>query len=273
MEQAINTKFFWAAFITYSIAMVSYLLIIATEKSWLIRLSHGAMAGGLLFQTLGLIVRTLELKHLPLANMYEYITVFIWFAGIGYFIVIRLIKNALVGALCGMVIFMLMVAASLLPKEGSTQLLPALQSYWLQIHVTLAAASEAIFAIGFASSILYFIKGACAKKGKLYSRIPNQEVLDMITYRAIAIGYPLFTVGALFAGAIWAQQAWGSFWSWDPKETCSLVVWIIYSLYLHARLVRGVRGALPHILSIGGFIAAILTFFSSMVLGGLHAYT
>lgn len=272
MQQYLNTTFFWVAFIGYSCAVLSYLILIITEKKII---AHGSilfMFAAFVNHTIGIALRTFELQHAPLANMFEYLVCFAWFAGIGYFILIKRVSNNLVGALSGAVIFMLMAAASLLPKEGTTQLLPALRSYWLLIHVSLAAASEGAFAVGFISSVLFLMKLRLSGSPHCTLRFPKSSLLDMITYRAIAVGYPLFTVGALFAGAIWAHQAWGSFWSWDPKETSSLVVWIVYSAYLHLRLVKGTRGTVLHILSIAGFIAAVLTFFSSMVLGGLHAY-
>lgn len=272
MDQVLNIKMFTIAFICYFCAIISYLILIASEKKPVLRACIFFMSFAFVFHTLGIIYRIIEYKHPPLSNMYEFMTVLAWFACIGYFIMLRLVKNWIVGALNGAVIFMLTAAASLLPKEGTTQLLPALRSYWLQIHVTLAAASEGAFAVGFASSILYLVKPKLAGSSRIASRLPDINLLDTITYRAIAVGYPLFTIGALFAGAIWAHQAWGSFWSWDPKETCSLVVWIIYSAYLHVRIIQGSRGKAPHILSILGFAAAILTFFSSLFLGGLHSY-
>lgn len=272
MEGLLNIKFFTVAFICYFAAIISYLILIATEKKPVLKLSIFFMILSFVFHTLGIVFRIIEYRHPPLANMYEFMTVLAWFACVGYFVIVRYVKNWIVWALNGAVIFMLMVAASLLPKEGTAQLLPALRSYWLQIHVTLAAASEGAFAVGFASSVLFLIKSKLTNSSIIASRLPDVALLDTITYRAIAVGYPLFTIGALFAGAIWAHQAWGSFWSWAPKETCSLVVWIIYSAYLHVRIIRGSRGTIPHMLSIAGFTAAILTFFSSMILGGLHSY-
>lgn len=272
MELFINTKLFYGAFFSYSLAVLSYLILIAIEKRSIVRAGIFFMSLGFFFHTFGIIFRTIELKHAPLANMFEYMTALAWFAGVGYFIMLKLVKNWLFGALTGMVIFMLMVAASLLPKEGTMQLMPALRSYWLKIHVTLAAASEGAFAVGFVSSILFLLKSSLPESSKFSARLPETSLTDTLTYRAIAVGYPMFTVGALFAGAIWAHQAWGRFWSWDPKETCSLVVWIIYSAYLHIRIIRGTRGKLVHVLSIVGFAAAVLTFFSSMFLGGLHSY-
>jgi len=272
MELYINTRLFYGAFFSYSLAILSYLILIALEKRPVLRTGILFMSIGFFLHTLGIIFRTVELQHAPLSNMFEYLTVLAWFAAVGYFMLLRYVQNRLFGALSGMVIFILMAAASLLPKEGAMQLMPALRSYWLKIHVTLAAASEGAFAVGFVSSILFLLKSSLPYSSRFGARLPETTVADTITYRAIAVGYPMFTIGALFAGAVWAHQAWGSFWSWDPKETCSLVVWIIYSAYLHIRIVRGTRGKVVHVLSIVGFIAAVLTFFSGMFLGGLHSY-
>jgi cytochrome c-type biogenesis protein CcsB len=240
------------------------------------RLSRAAtlfMALGFVFQTMAIIARTVISGHLPLTNMFEYITVLAWFAAMAYLISAFTLKSRLIEAFTGPVIFM-HVSASLLPKEASTQLMPALQSYWLQIHVSMAAAGEAVFLVAFVASVLYLIK--TRKKapvpGSFRDRLPSVGALDEVTYKGIIIGYPLFTLGALFAGAIWAYKAWGNFWSWDPKETCSLIVWIIYSLYLHARLARGWRGKRTAWLSIIGFLTTLLTFFSNLILGGLHSY-
>ena len=119
---------------------------------------------------------------------------------------------------------------------------------------------------------MYFMKKFIAR-GTFIDRLPQPDRLDLVSHKAIIIGYPVFTVGALFAGAIWAEQAWGSFWSWDPKEVCSLIVWLIYTIYFHVRFLRGWRGSKTAIISILGFIAALLTFFSNMFLSGLHSYS
>jgi cytochrome c-type biogenesis protein CcsB len=204
--------------------------------------------------------------------MFEYIGVFAWFAAILYFVTLAIYRQQIVGAFVGPVIFMLMVSASLLPKEPSSRLMPALQSHWLKIHVSLAAFSEAAFLVAFACNVMYFIRKALPESSGLRGRFPSAGALDRISHKAIVVGYPLFTVGALFAGMIWAEQAWGRFWSWDPKEVGSLVVWLVYTAYFHARLVRGWRGTRTAILSMTGFTCALLSFFGNMVFGGLHAY-
>jgi ABC-type transport system involved in cytochrome c biogenesis permease subunit len=106
----------------------------------------------------------------------------------------------------------------------------------------------------------------------LRDKLPRLELLDEAGYKSIAVGWPLFTVGALIAGAIWAHQAWGVFWSWDPKEVGSLVVWLVYALYLHSRAKWGLRANWCAVTAVLGFVAAMLTLVGNLVLGGLHAY-
>jgi cytochrome c-type biogenesis protein CcsB len=129
--------------------------------------------------------------------------------------------------------------------------------------VTLSFIGESFFIVAFVSSILY-----------LGSRDEEKrERLDRLTYTSIGIGYPIFTVGALIFGAIWAQTAWGNYWSWDPKETWALITWLVYTAFLHTRLVRRLRGRISAILSIVGFAFTIFTFFGvNYLLSGLHSY-
>jgi cytochrome c-type biogenesis protein CcsB len=269
-----DVKLFWFSFICYFAATFLHFAYMAFNRERLSKAATLFMGLGFAFQTAAITVRTAVSGHLPLTNMFEYISTLAWFAAMVYLISAFTLKSRLIESATGPVIFILYICASLLPKEASQQLIPALQSYWLQIHVSMAAAGEAVFLVAFVSSLLYLIKSRSSppEPGSFRDRLPSAETLDEVTYKAIMIGYPLFTLGALFAGAIWAYKAWGNFWSWDPKETCSLIVWIIYSIYLHARFTRGWRGKRAAIISIIGFIAALMTFFSNMVLGGLHSY-
>jgi cytochrome c-type biogenesis protein CcsB len=272
MEQPISTVFLYIAIIGYGTALVSALILLASGKRLFSVTSLALVALAMIMHTVALLARTLELGHPPITNLHEYMTTLAWFAAFGYFFIIRTLKNDLVAAFTIAIILMLMFIAALLPGEGTKNLMPALRSYWLYIHVTAAAASEGLFAIGCVASILYFVKSYLSPKSRLREKLPQERQLDAIAHRTIVVGYVLFTLGALFAGAIWAYRAWGSFWSWDPKETSSLIVWIIYSAYLHLRINRRTEGKLPHLLSIIGFLAALATFFSSMFLGGLHSY-
>jgi len=160
-------------------------------------------------------------------------------------------------------IVLLAVASSPnLPKEPLPPI-PALRSHWLVLHVTFSFIGEAFFVLAFSASIYYLAVKNDRKK----------ETADQLIYTSIGIGYPIFTVGALIFGAIWAQYAWGSYWSWDPKETWALVTWIVYTGYLHTRFVKRMKGKLSAILSIVGFCFTIFTFFGvNYLMSGLHSY-
>jgi len=148
------------------------------------------------------------------------------------------------------------------PKELLAPI-PALRSGWLALHVAFSFVGEAFFVASFAASLAFLATKDEARK----------LAYDRITYTAIAIGYPVFTAGALVFGAIWAQRAWGRWWSWDPKETWALVTWLIYSLYLHLRFIRRRKDSLPSVVAVVGFLCTLFTFFGvNYLLSGLHSY-
>ncbi len=267
-----DVQFFWLSFISYSVACLLYVVFLAIGRKKVSVAATVFMGIGLVLQTIAIVLRSIAAHHIPNTNMFEYISLFAWFAAILYFVALRVYKTPIIGAFVSPVIFMLMASASLLPKDMSIRLMPALHSYWLQIHVSVAALGESAFVVGFAVNIMYFFKKWLPQNSPFASRLPDLKTLDIMSYKAVTVGYPLFTIGALFAGAIWAEQAWGTFWSWDPKEVGSLIVWLVYTAYLHARLVRGWIGTRAVVLSSIGFLCTLLTFFAKLVLGGLHAY-
>jgi ABC-type transport system involved in cytochrome c biogenesis permease subunit len=158
---------------------------------------------------------------------------------------------------------LLCVASSPLAPKELLAPLPALRSGWLVAHVALSLVGEAFFVVGFVASIAYL---ASRDEGR-------RTEYDRLAYTSIALGFPIFTTGALVFGMIWAQRAWGSWWSWDPKETWALATWLVYTLYLHLRLARGKRGALTAWASVLGFLCTAFTFFGvNFLLAGLHSY-
>jgi cytochrome c-type biogenesis protein CcsB len=161
------------------------------------------------------------------------------------------------------VVGLVALASSPLMPKGATPLVPALQSYWLWLHVSVTLLGEAFFAVAFVSSILYLAADTEEKKDRL----------DSLSYRAVAVGFPLFTLGGLVFGMVWAYRAWGSYWTWDPKEVWSLITWFVFALYLHTRIVMGWKGKRSAIIAIVGFLAALFTYFGvNYLLAGLHSY-
>jgi cytochrome c-type biogenesis protein CcsB len=259
--------FFWIAFWCYLVATVGAAAYAGLRRPKVRMFTFLMTIAGLAANTVALVIRSMLSGHPPVTNLFEYLSFFAWAIVVGFVLIWRRKGLELLIVFAAPVAFGMMVMASLFPARLTQQLIPALQSYWLWIHVSLAVLAEAAFAVAFVASVLYLV-GAC----RGFRSGPGAQALDAVTYRAIGVGFPLFTIGALFAGAVWAQRAWGSPWSWDPKETSSLVVWLIYAIYLHARLVRGLRGAGVATLSVVGFAMTVFTVLGSTILGGLHSY-
>jgi len=160
-------------------------------------------------------------------------------------------------------IALLAIASSPIAPNDVVPPIPALQSYWLVLHVTLSFIGESFFVVAFICAIYYLTT----------RNEERRKSLDRLTYTTIAIGYPIFTAGALIFGAVWAQTAWGTYWSWDPKETWALITWLVYTAYLHTRFVKRFRGKISAILAIVGFAFTMFTFFGvNYLLAGLHSY-
>ena len=417
----LDVKFFYIAFWLYFAGFLAFSLYIPFRRKNISTTGIILMGLGLVPQTAAIFIRWATSDHVPLSNMYEYMSLMSWMAVLSLLILIQRYKRPLIGSFISPLVFMLMVCASLLPKEVSQQLVPALQSYWLTIHVTLAALGSGTFVVACAVSFIYLMKvhrrqpptgipgkanlywlGAYAGfpivfflillitgllpnsrmtfnfwgaayttwgpfmialgmalplasilfpivYGKTLKKIDksefgsnlfaltslglliaglvagianvegiftltersplrifelfgviavlllpayflcywliyirggaflekmefNLDLLDEINYKAITLGYPLYTVGALFAGAIWAETAWGQFWSWDPKEVGALIIWLFYSGFLHARYNRQWKGSRAAILAVFGFLMVLLSFFGNYFFGGQHAY-
>jgi cytochrome c-type biogenesis protein CcsB len=218
------------------------------------------------FMSAFIAVRIIATGHGPFTSMYEFAIAFVW----GILLMGMLFSwryRSLIINLAGMVVSsILLIYAGSLSTQASP-LVPALQnSILLSSHVASAVIAYGAFTISFATSVFYMIQ-----KGNRYAFLPDSSTLENISYRSVIIGFPFMTL-VIVLGALWADIAWGRFWGWDPKETASLVTWLIYAGYLHTRILRGWRGRKTAILLIVGFVAVILTFFGNYIFNGLHAY-
>ncbi len=223
------------------------------------------LASALLFYTI--IDRSIKINFVAITNTFESL---VFYAGvISLVLFIYRIKNKdqtlpliIFGGTVITIILLAIASSPIAPKEVLPPV-PALQSAWLVLHVSFAFIGEAFFAISFVAAIYYlFVKDK-----------DKQKNIDRIIYTSIAIGFPIYTAGALIFGAIWAQYAWGSFWSWDPKETWSLITWLTYTVYLHTRFIKKLKGKPSAIFAIIGFVFTIFTYFGvNFLLSGLHSY-
>jgi cytochrome c-type biogenesis protein CcsB len=244
-------------------------------------IATGLAALGVVVHTFGLGLRWVEsyrmgIGHAPLSNMYESMSFFALCVMGAYLVVEWRFKAKTLGAVVAPIAFIILASNALFFPDDIRPLVPALQSDWLLYHVITSFVSYGAFAVSFGISMLYLVKMKAEKgglkEGSLLGMFPDLKVLDEVNYKSIAVGFPLLSLG-IITGAAWANYAWGTYWSWDPKETWSLITWFIYAAYLHARLTRGWQGRRAAWLSIIGFAAVVFTYFGvNFLLSGLHSY-
>nr|YP_009294474.1 cytochrome c biogenesis protein [Asparagopsis taxiformis]AOM65957.1 cytochrome c biogenesis protein [Asparagopsis taxiformis] len=260
--------------------------------------------------SISLILRWINYKHFPLSNLYESLVFLTWGITFIHLIVEKQNKTKLIGAISTPVaLFIIAFASFLLPTEmqKATPLVPALRSNWLMMHVSIMMISYATLIIGSLLSILFLIISESKNikqqnniyssshishsqielnsynpsnlkiqsnnhTSKSYNRMNLLQSIDNLSYRTIGLGFPLLTIG-IIAGAVWANEAWGSYWSWDPKETWALITWLIFASYLHSRLTKSWQGKKPAILASIGFIIVWICYLGVNFFGkGLHSY-
>ena len=229
----------------------------ATMLGWLAVCALGA----------GLVFRAIATGHGPFANMYEFSLAFAFGTLVAYMWFERKYHQRILALIAMPVALAMMGYASTIPSTIEP-LVPALQNnLLLTVHVAVAIVAYGSFSIAFGAAVLYLVQPEGGRWG-----LPKPQVLDEIGYRAVVVGYPFLTL-TIILGAVWANTAWGTYWSWDPKETASLVTWLIYGAYLHARVVRGWRGSRAAWLLVLGFAAVLFTYFGNLFFGGLHSYS
>lgn len=270
MEKVIYFEelFFTISFIAYVIAAIGFFAFVVTSKDKLGKGSVFISLAGFILHTAAMVLRVIESGRLPFSNQFEFASSFAWGIVLCYLFVHYYYKFTAVGAFVMPLAFLVMGYASMLPKTIKP-LMPALQSRWLILHVGTAVVSYGAFAVACGLAIIYLVN---LNKPKDKGILPNPEACDYLSYRVIAFGYLMLTI-VILSGAIWAQQAWSRYWGWDPKETWSLITWIIYSVYLHLRYHRGWKGKPAAWFAIIGFICVIFTFIGvNVLLPGLHSY-
>lgn len=216
--------------------------------------------------------------HIPLSNQFESMVFFALVIVLVYLFMESKYGIRTMGAFVTPIASLILALTTLSGTfSGEIQpLVPALQSNWLTYHVITCFFGYAAFAVSCAVSIMFLLKLRSKEFGKdqitLYKVLPDSDLLEDLSYKAIAIGFPMLTLG-IITGAAWANYAWGSYWSWDPKETWSLITWFVYATFLHARIARGWRGKRAALLSIIGFGSVLFTYFGvNYLLAGLHSY-
>ena len=319
MTSASNSAF-GAALVLYLLAMVGYFHFLAYQRRGPLAATRVAAFAGLAAHGLSIALRGAAAGRVPWGNMYEYASV-VGFFVVGVYLLLlerRRGMERLGGFALGTTVLIMVGATMLYVPPGP--LIPALNSYWLRIHVLAAIVSSALFTLGFIFTALYLVQERRERRGEREprpaprmarvgagmphdlevetdpeegtatvtlgpaegnghagkapgsSRLPDAAALDSLAHKVIAFAFPLWTF-AVIAGAIWAEQAWGRYWGWDPKETWSFVTWVFFAGYLHARATQGWRGRRAAIIAVLGFAALVFNLVVvNLVISGLHSY-
>jgi len=254
---------FFLSFLFYIISMIS-------RKNKIISfISTVFFVLGFLSLTFNLSVRTVAAGRAPFSNLYESLMSFVWGLVLIYLIIEKSYKLNVLGIFASGITMVAVLYASVLPKEIEP-LIPALKSHWLVFHVLCFVFAYGAFAISFAAGIYYLILERIKKDSEEKKKL--LVTVEEVIYKVIAFSFPWMTLG-IITGAIWANNAWGTYWSWDPKETWSLITWLVYAAFLHARYNYKWKGTVTAILAITGFAVVMFTYLGvNFLLAGLHSY-
>lgn len=223
----------------------------------------GMLAAGALAQTVYIILRWMEAGRAPFSNMFESLVLFAWAVVAVYFVMQARLRVPVLTVATALLALLTLAYASTYEADIKP-LMPALRSNWLTVHVFTCFLGYGAFAIAFVASLIYLVVvGKHREVG---------DACETATAKTISFGFLFLTVG-IISGAVWANSAWGTYWSWDPKETWSLITWFIYAVFLHCRFMRGWKGRRAAWTSVIGFASVIFTYFGvNFVLSGLHSY-
>ena len=228
-----------------------------------------------------LVLRGLATLRVPWGNMYEFINLTCLCGLIAGAVVLRRPQYRPLWVFLLLPVLILLTVSGRWLYTTAAPVMPALQSYWLPIHVSVVSLGSGVFLVAGIASILFLLRTSPladpdraerSALSRLIQRFPDAQTLDRIAYRTTIFAFPVFGFGVIF-GAIWAEEAWGRYWGWDPKETVSFVAWVIYAAYLHARSTAGWRDRKAAWINVAGFVAMVFNlFFVNLVTVGLHSY-
>jgi len=271
----------WVAIALYFLSSLYYLLWLFLPGSRIGRLSSRIFLSAVVIHTAIIVFRTIEAGRLPYQTLYESLLWFAWSAAITYLFVERKFKGIYAaGFPAAAMAFAACLYAVLWRSPAIEPLFPALQSDWFIWHAVIAFISYAVFAVAFSFEFGYLILTELLRPNMLPRYGMDTEAaarFHRMAHQLVLFGFPMLTFG-IISGAVWAEQAWGRYWSWDPKETWSLITWIVYALYLHSMTMARWRGGRASAISILGFVCMLMTFLGvswiAKLLGipSLHAY-
>jgi cytochrome c-type biogenesis protein CcsB len=301
----VSTDAFTVAFFAYLAAMVAAFHHLAFRRRGVWAASVALAAAGVAAHAVSIFARGLAAERVPLGNMYEYSLVLSFLVVAAYLVVVEgLARIRTLGGFALAFAVLTMAVAALFLHVGPQPLVPALNSYWRQVHVGSMIVSSSLLALGSIVTMLYLVRDRSERRratpmpilggavdldalppaveagaglpdrgsGRWSGALPSAAALDRLAYRLIGFGFPIWTFG-IITGAIWAESAWGRYWGWDPKETWSFVTWVIFAGYLHARATSGWEGRRAAVIAVVGFVSLLITYYAvNLWIVGLHSY-
>ncbi|NPA24625.1 MAG: c-type cytochrome biogenesis protein CcsB [Deltaproteobacteria bacterium] len=262
-------------------ALLLYVISMITGFVYLFRPGQKALHGGsdairfgAVLHAAAFLIRCFETGTLAVTNLHESLSFFALLLALAFIVVNRKNSIAMLGAFTAPLLIIFTLWALVL-NHAVTPQPPILKSFWLPVHVLLSFAGNAFLVLGCGAAVIYLIQEHLIKKKRLkgiFRRLPALQKLDELNYFCLRLGFPLLTLG-IISGSVWASYAWGSHWNWDPKETWSLITWLLFAALLHGRMNSGWRGRRAALLTIIGFAAIMFTFLGvNLFLSGLHGY-
>jgi len=259
----------------YLIGNAFYLHFIVKLNERSARLGRMFLLIGVILHAIGFTARYLSAGHIPVTSLFESLS-FFSFVIVCAFLAFEFKYNVRVMGVFVAPVALVFAACSAVLPGHLRPLAPVLNSGWLPVHTLLLFFGYAVFTVAFGAGIMYLLMEwelKAKRIGPVFRRLPSLDVLDDINNLCLKIGFPLLTLG-IITGSIWAEYAWGSYWSWDPKEVWSLITWLLYAALLHGRMTVGWRGRKAAILAIVGFCSIMFTFLGvNLLMSGLHSYT
>ncbi len=256
------------------LAAAAYLVFFVSQNKQIRKMARMILLFSGILQTLHIASRYILAGHTPITSQHEAVVFFAWATTWAYlsFRWRYTVKNF--GTFVSILIFCLLLISSFSSREV-TPLLPALQSVWLPIHAGVSIIAYGFLSLAFCGGLMYLLQERELKNkkfGYFFSRFPSLDALDQLNNHCLTAGFVFLTLG-IVTGSIWARQAWGTYWQWDPKETWSLITWFLYLVQLHQRLTVGWRGRRAAVMAIVGFAAVVFTLWGvTYLLGGIHSY-
>ena len=268
------TLLFNLTMLVYLLATVLYLVAMITKRQSAGRGGRWVLVAGILLHAGSFAVRHSSAGGTPVASLHESLSFFAWCVVLLFLLLDLRFRLSAMGAFASPLALLLMIGSALSP-DLIVPLDPMLKTWLFPVHITFAFLGNAAFALAFGAGVMYLIQDRMLKSKRftgIYQLLPSLDTLDKVNYTCLSFGFPLMTLG-IISGAVWANTVWGTYWSWDPKETWALITWFVYAALLHGRMTVGWRGRKAAIFSIIGFLLLLFSFLGvNLLVNGQHTF-